>query len=69
MLTFVLGIGEAVRELFREEGLLFVLKSEIREPAAEGGGRGMGAWMISGLGVRAEELGVSARGGAGRLVI
>lgn len=44
MLTFVLlGAGEEVRELLREEDVLFVLKSEISEPAAEGGGLGMGA--------------------------
>jgi hypothetical protein len=44
MLTFVLlGAGEDVRELLRELDVLFGLKSEISEPAADGGGLGMGA--------------------------
>lgn len=49
MFTFVLeleGAGEEVREV----GLDFeALKSEIRAPAAEGGGLGMGAWIAAGL--------------------
>jgi hypothetical protein len=44
MLTFVLlGAGEDFRELLWEAGVLFDLKSEMSEPAAEGGGLGMGA--------------------------
>lgn len=43
MLTLVLGMGEDVRDAFRDVGLLFDLKSAISEPAAEGGGRGTGA--------------------------
>jgi hypothetical protein len=44
MFTFVLeGAGDAVRDALREEELLFDLKSDISEPAAEGGGRGTGA--------------------------
>jgi len=46
MLTLVFeGIGEDVREAFRDVGLLLDLKSDIRVPAAEGGGRGVGAWI------------------------
>lgn len=54
MFTFVLeGPGEEVREV----GVLFeVLKSEIRVPAAEGGARGVGAWMAAGLGWRVKAL-------------
>lgn len=43
MLTFVFGAGDEVLDRFREGGLLFDLKSDISEPAAEGGGRGTGA--------------------------
>jgi hypothetical protein len=47
------GAGEDVRE----EGFDFeVLKSEIRGPAADGGGLGVGAWMAAGLGWRAKAL-------------
>lgn len=57
MFTFVFeGAGEEVREAFLEEELLLDLKSEIRAPAAEGGGLGIGAWMASGLGLRANAL-------------
>jgi hypothetical protein len=57
ILTFVLdGAGEEVREAFLEEELLLDLKSEIRAPAAEGGGLGIGAWMASGLGLRVKAL-------------
>lgn len=68
ILTFVLllfGDGEVVRDAFREEGLLLDLKSEISEPAAEGGGFGVGAWTASGLGLSVKAL---LRGG-GRLVM
>lgn len=69
ILTFVFGAGEA----FREEALLLVLKSEIKLPAAEGGGLGIGAWMASGLGWRVNALlGVDVEDEAvapGRLVI
>jgi hypothetical protein len=58
--TFVFeleGAGEDVREEFREETFdLEVLKSEIRGPAAEGGGLGVGAWMAAGLGWRVKAL-------------
>lgn len=46
MFTFVFeGAGEEVREAFREVEveLLLDLKSDIKVPAAEGGGLGMGA--------------------------
>lgn len=49
IITFVFGAGEALREGFweaaREEevDLDFFPKSDIRVPAAEGGGRGIGA--------------------------
>jgi hypothetical protein len=70
ILTFVLGAGEDVRELLRDEDVLFDLKSEINEPAAEGGGLGMGAWMASGLGLSVKALlTVDDEGGGGRLVI
>ena len=69
MFTFVFeGAGEEVREAFREVELLLDLKSEIKVPAAEGGGLGMGAWMASGLGWRVNALDVEAET-AGRLVI
>lgn len=72
MLTFVLlGAGEEVRELLREEGMLFDLKSEIREPAADGGGFGTGAWIASALGLSVKALfaGVDEEGGRGRLAM
>ena len=43
ILILVFGAGEEVREASREAGLLLNLKSEINEPAAEGGARGRGA--------------------------
>jgi len=47
------GAGEDVREV----GFDFeVLKSEIRGPAADGGGLGMGAWTATGLGWRVKAL-------------
>lgn len=55
MFTFVFwGAGEEVRE----EALLLLLdlKSDIRVPAAEGGGLGIGAWMAAGLGWRVKAL-------------
>jgi hypothetical protein len=56
MFTLVLeleGAGEEVREV----GVLFeVLKSEIRVPAAEGGGLGVGACMATGLDWRVKAL-------------
>lgn len=72
MLTFVLlllGAGEDVRDVLREVGLLFDLKSEISEPAAEGGGLGVGARMDSGLGWRVKVLLVEEGGGGVRLVM
>jgi hypothetical protein len=70
ILTFVLlGAGEEVRELFRDVGVLFALKSEISEPAAEGGGLGVGAWMASGFGFRVKALFAAEEDGTGRLVI
>jgi len=64
MLTFVFeleGAGEEVCEV----GVDFeVLKSEVRGPAAEGGGRGMGAWMAAGLGWRVKAL-LDGAGAAG----
>ena len=75
-LTFVVfdrpGAGEAVREALREEELLFDLKSEIRVPAAEGGARGVGAWIAGGLGSREKALlpaGVVEDETAGRFVM
>jgi len=58
MFTFVFeGAGEDVREAFREAGVLLeVLKSDIKVPAAEGGGLGVGAWMAAGLGCREKAL-------------
>lgn len=45
--TFVLGLpGDAFRECVRETGLLLDLKSDIREPAAEGGARGVCAGLV-----------------------
>lgn len=66
MLTFVrVGAGEAVREALREALLLLGFReSDIREPAAEGGGRGVGACTASGLG-----LSVKALLAAGRLAM
>lgn len=50
---FLLGAGDEVRELSLEEVGVFFLedraKSEIREPAAEGGALGVGACMASGF--------------------
>ena len=69
ILTFVLllfGTGEDVRDVLREDGLLFDLKSEINEPAAEGGGFGAGAWTASSLGLSVKAL---LRRGGGRLVM
>lgn len=60
MFTFVFefeGAGDDVREGFREEAFNFeVLKSEMRGPAAEGGGLGVGAWIAAGLGWRVKAL-------------
>jgi len=57
MFTFVFeGAGDDVREALREEAALLDLKSEIRVPAAEGGGLGIGAWMALGLGLRVNAL-------------
>lgn len=50
------GAGEAVRELVREEGLLLLLKSEIKGPAAEGGALGVGAWITDGWDEREKVL-------------
>jgi hypothetical protein len=68
MFTFVFeGAGEDVREMLRDEELLLVLRSEIRVPAAEGGGLGIGAGMASGLGWSAKALfGVDGPDGEGR---
>lgn len=55
MFIFVFGAGEALREGFwevtRDEAvdLDFLPKSDIKVPAAEGGGRGIGAWMAAGV--------------------
>jgi hypothetical protein len=50
--------------------LFDVLKSEIREPAAEGGARGVGAWIAEGLGSREKALfGVGVGEGEGRLAM
>ena len=70
MFTFVFGgAGEEVRE----DALLLDLKSDIRVPDAEGGARGVGAWITAGLGWRVEVdgplLGVKLRGGVGRFVM
>lgn len=46
ILVFEGAAGEEVREAFREELLLLDLKSEIRVPAAEGGGFGVGALTL-----------------------
>lgn len=35
----------------------FLPKSDIRVPAAEGGGRGMGAWIAEGVGSRVKVFG------------
>jgi hypothetical protein len=60
MLTFVFaGAGEVVRDVALEAGVLFDLKVEIREPAADGGGRGLGALVASNSGVGTEALLVS----------
>ena len=60
MFTFVFeleGAGEEVREGFREEEFdLEGLRSEIKGPAAEGGGLGTGAWMATGLDSRENAL-------------
>lgn len=55
-----------MREGFREEELLFDLKSDIKVPIAEGGGFGVGAATSSGLGLSAKALLFE---GVGRLVI
>lgn len=56
MFTFVFeaeGAGDEVRKV----GFDFeVLKSEIRGPAAEGGGLGVGAWIATGLGCKVKAL-------------
>ena len=69
ILTFIFGAGEDVRELLWDEDVLFDLKSEISEPAAEGGGLGMGAWIASGLGLSVKALLAVDDEGGGRLVI
>jgi hypothetical protein len=71
MLTFVLfGAGEDVRDVLWEEGLLFDLKSEISEPAAEGGGLGVGATMPEGWGSSVKALlAVEVEEGGVRLVM
>ncbi len=56
MFTFVFEL-EGAGEVVREVGVDFeVLKSEIKVPAAEGGGLGMGAWMVVGLGWEVKAL-------------
>jgi len=63
MLIFVFwGAGEA----FLEFDVLFALKSDISEPAADGGGRVEGCCVAAGLGSSMEMLEASGRGGAGR---
>lgn len=54
MLTFIFeGAGEEVRDV----GVDFeVLKSDIKDPAAEGGGLGMGAWTAAGLADKVKAL-------------
>jgi hypothetical protein len=57
MLTFAFdGAGEVFRDVPRDVGALFVLRSEIREPAAEGGGFEMVAGTTSAFGGETEAL-------------
>ncbi len=56
MFTFVDLEDEGVGEDVRVVGVLFDLKSEIKEPDAEGGCLGVGAWTADGLGSRENAL-------------
>ena len=47
MFTFAFGTGEDVRVVGALLGTGFT--SEMRWPAAEGGGRGVGAWIAAGV--------------------